>query len=210
VTEAAQAAGPAAAPANTVPITVEHTFQASYAALAADTTAMTRFKLDVRHSIANATGVALDNVRVTSVKAGSVVVTTEVAVPDSWSPTQVQQLNQVLTEKVAEVFTPTFLAAHGIQGVPTVRVLTPIAKKSNSNSVGLGVGIAVGLGGTLAVAVAVFMVVRRRRMRVDPATQMEAATAPAAAAAPASATTWPTIKASQGGSSAAPPAQAGQ
>lgn len=170
VTEVQAAAGPAAAPANTTAITYEHTFQATYATLAADAAAMTRFKLDVRRSIANATGVALDNVRVTSVKAGSVIVTTEVAVPDTWTPAQVQQLNQVLTEKVAEVFTPAFLTTHGIQGVPTVKVLTPIPKESDSNAVGLGVGIGVGLGGTLVITGAILMVVRRRRMRVDPAT----------------------------------------
>jgi hypothetical protein len=172
----AEAAGPAAAPANTVPYTVEHTFPATYATLAADTAVMASFKLGVRRSIATAANVSLDSVRITSVKAGSVIVTSEVAVPDTWSPAQVQQMSQVLTTKVAEVFTPTFLSGFGISGVPTVRLVTPIPKESNNNSVALGVGIAVGIGGALLIAVAAYVVVRRRRMRLEPSA------APAAAA----------------------------
>lgn len=165
----AEAAGPIAAPANTTTYTYEHTFQATYATLAADANTMAAFKLGVRRSIANATNVTLDSVRITSVKAGSVIVTTEVAVPDTWSPAQVQQMNQVLTEKVAEIFTPTFLTGFGITGVPTVKVLTPIPQEGNSNAVGLGVGIGVGLGGALLIAAAAVVVIRRRRMQVDPA-----------------------------------------
>jgi hypothetical protein len=164
----AEAAGPTAAPANTVPYTVEHTFPATYATLAADTAVMASFKLGVRRSIATAANVSLDSVRITSVKAGSVIVTTEVSVPDTWTPTQVQQMSQVLTEKVAEVFTPAFLSGFGISGVPTVRLVTPIPKESNSNSVALGVGIGVGIGGALLIAAVAVVVVRRRRMNVDP------------------------------------------
>jgi hypothetical protein len=158
------------APADTTAYSYEYVFQADYLALSSSPEKMAAFKLSVQTAIATAAKLPLANIAIKSIKAGSVVVSLDVAVPKSWTAEEINAMDAQLASNPGSIFTQDFLTAYGITGVSLKRLteLPPLAKAANA-AVAIGVGVGVGVGAALLIAVVVaVLIVRRRRMHVSP------------------------------------------
>lgn len=153
---------PTTAPANTTGYTFVVSFTMDFPTLAADAARMAAFRLAARTAMAAAAQLPLDNVLITSVVAGSVVVTFDVHVPQAWNTSQVSTLAALVTATPAAVFDAAFQTAWSITGV-AARLTTPLpAAPANILPLAIGIGVGVG-GGLLIVLVVVLIVLRRRR-----------------------------------------------
>jgi hypothetical protein len=154
-----------------------YTLAADYAAVAANVTQMNWVREFTTLQVANATGLPLHHINVTSIRSGSVVVGFDVWVPKAFSSAQAQAVHAAVMD--AGVGTMLATQLMGI-GVPLTSPYVVATATAGGLSLGVIIGIAVGGGVALIVAVATItiVIVRRRRRRAVALQQEQESSSP--------------------------------
>ncbi|GBF98657.1 hypothetical protein Rsub_11651 [Raphidocelis subcapitata] len=143
-----------AAPESTRPFTFTFRFVGmDFAAIMADATRRAAFRDGVRAAVAERVGLALANVQLGALSAGSVVAEVTLHTPATWTPEQVSAAAAAILADPRAVFSDTFLSTYGITGVEAqLSTATPLPA-APATAGGLSPGAQAGIAIAVIVAV---------------------------------------------------------
>eukprot|EP00775_Hariotina_reticulata_P012978 gene12978-13107_t len=136
----------------------------SYNEIVNDTQKLTSFKATTRSAIAVAANVSVNNVNITGIRAGSIVVDFSIFFASNVPATSRAAVASAIQTNPAVIFDTSFQAAYGITGIS---VLEQPEVKSSSSAVAIGCGVGIGVGGALLVAAIAAFVNRKRKMNLQ-------------------------------------------
>jgi len=138
----------------------------TYNEIVNDTQKLASFKASSRSAIAAAANVSVNNVNITGIRAGSIVIEFSIFFANNVPAASRAAVASAIQNNPAVVFDTSFQAAYGITSISVIEPQPVVKSSSSALSVGLGVGIGVGGNCLLLAAIAVF-VHRRRKMNLQ-------------------------------------------